>query len=62
MLRHGSASRVAVKVVQRVPVRVAIDHQDGDPVLRSGLSCTVTIDTGNRRTLSTLWRDIKSWF
>ena len=57
-----NASGNWVKVVQRVPVRVAIDHQDGDPVLRNGLSCTVTIDTGNRRTLSTLWRDIKGWF
>jgi membrane fusion protein (multidrug efflux system) len=57
-----NASGNWVKVVQRVPVRVVIDHQDGDPVLRNGLSCTVTIDTGNRRTLSTLWRDIKSWF
>ena len=57
-----NASGNWVKVVQRVPVRVTIDHQDGDPVLRNGLSCTVTIDTGNRRTLSTLWRDIKSWF
>ena len=57
-----NASGNWVKVVQRVPIRVTIDHQDGDPVLRNGLSCTVTIDTGNRRTLSTLWRDIKSWF
>jgi membrane fusion protein, multidrug efflux system len=57
-----NASGNWVKVVQRVPVRVVIDHQDGDPVLRSGLSATVTIDTGNRRTIRTLWRDILSWF
>lgn len=57
-----NASGNWVKVVQRVPVRVAIDHREGDPMLREGLSAAVTIDTGNRRTLSTLWRDIMSWF
>jgi membrane fusion protein (multidrug efflux system) len=49
-------------VVQRVPVRIAIDHGPGDPVLRDGFSATVTIDTGYRRTLATLWGDIRDWF
>jgi membrane fusion protein (multidrug efflux system) len=57
-----NASGNWVKVVQRVPVRVSIERQEGDPVLRNGLSATVTIDTGNRRTIRTLWRDILSWF
>jgi membrane fusion protein (multidrug efflux system) len=57
-----NASGNWVKVVQRVPVRVAIDRSPDDPVLRNGLSCTVTIDTGKRRTPATLWRDILSWF
>jgi len=25
------------------------------------MSATVTIDTGHRRTLATLWRDIRDW-
>jgi membrane fusion protein, multidrug efflux system len=57
-----NASGNWVKVVQRVPVRVAIEHGPDDPVLRNGLSATVTIDTGNRRTLATLSRDILGWF
>src|SRR3954464_4212806 len=40
-----NASGNWVKVVQRVPVRIAIDQRPGDPVLRHGLSTTVTIDT-----------------
>ncbi|TAL00334.1 MAG: HlyD family secretion protein [Rhodospirillaceae bacterium] len=40
-----------IKVVQRIPVRVAIDQQpsDGGPVLRSGMSVIVDVDTGYRR-------------
>jgi membrane fusion protein (multidrug efflux system) len=34
-----------VKVVQRVPVRIAIKADDGE-ALRSGMSATVTVDTG----------------
>ena len=57
-----NASGNWVKVVQRIPVRIAIDRGADDPLLRNGMSATVTIDTGNRRTLSTLWRDLRSWF
>lgn len=35
-----------VKVVQRIPVRIALDIGQDDPPLRSGMSATVTIDTG----------------
>ena len=39
-----------VKVVQRIPVRVAIDNPPSDgPVLRAGMSVTVDADTGARR-------------
>ena len=38
-----------VKVVQRIPVRVAIDKKPGDRALRAGMSAVITIDTGNRR-------------
>ena len=40
-----------VKVVQRVPVRLAIDMKPGQPPLRAGMSVTVEIDTGHVRGL-----------
>lgn len=40
-----------VKVAQRVPLRVRLDEQRDAPRLRAGLSATVRIDTGHRRTL-----------
>jgi membrane fusion protein (multidrug efflux system) len=44
-----------VKVVQRIPVRISVERQDGDPPLRAGMSAYVTIDTRHRRSLSELW-------
>jgi membrane fusion protein, multidrug efflux system len=44
-----------VKVVQRIPVRITVGHQDGDPELRAGMSVETEIDTGHRRTLSELF-------
>jgi membrane fusion protein (multidrug efflux system) len=44
-----------VKVVQRVPVRIRVERQAGDPVLRAGMSANVTIDTGNSRSLFDLF-------
>lgn len=44
-----------VKVVQRIPVRIAIDHKKGDPELRAGMSVEVDIDTGHHRSLSDLF-------
>jgi membrane fusion protein, multidrug efflux system len=38
-----------VKVVQRIPVRVAIDKSECDRPLRAGMSSVTTIDTGKRR-------------
>ena len=43
-----------VKIVQRVPIRVAIDRKAGDPELRAGMSVAVDIDTGHRRTFNDL--------
>jgi len=45
-----------IKVVQRIPVRIAIDQQPGDGghVLRSGMSVVAEVDTGYRR--------ISRWF
>ncbi|WP_343617161.1 HlyD family secretion protein [Novosphingobium sp.] len=39
-----------VKVVQRLPVRLQLDHVDGTHPLWSGISVTARIDTGWRRT------------
>ena len=44
-----------VKVVQRLPVRVRIDRQPGDPPLSAGMSASVDIDTGHKRTLADLF-------
>jgi len=37
-----------VKVVQRIPVRIAVDTKDGPP-LRAGMSVVTDVDTGLRR-------------
>lgn len=40
-----------VKIAQRVPVRIALDANEGLPPLRAGLSTTIEIETGHRRRL-----------
>jgi membrane fusion protein (multidrug efflux system) len=44
-----------VKVVQRIPIRVRVDREPEDPVLRAGMSVNVDIDTGHRRSLFELF-------
>jgi membrane fusion protein (multidrug efflux system) len=44
-----------VKVVQRIPVRITVQHKNGDPDLRAGMSVEAEIDTGHHRTLSELF-------
>ena len=44
-----NASGNWVKVVQRIPVRIAIDKSECDRPLRAGMSAVITIDTGKRR-------------
>jgi membrane fusion protein (multidrug efflux system) len=44
-----------VKVVQRIPVRIACDHKADDPELRAGMSVIANIDTGHRRTWNELF-------
>jgi membrane fusion protein, multidrug efflux system len=44
-----------VKVVQRIPVRIAIAQRPGAPILRSGMSVYVSVDTGHRRSLTDLF-------
>ena len=49
-----------VKVVQRIPVRIAIDAEPGAPPLRSGMSADVDIVTGGKHRLSDLLPDFLS--
>jgi membrane fusion protein (multidrug efflux system) len=49
LLPPQNASGNWVKVVQRIPVRVAIEVRPDDPPLRSGASANVEIDTGPHR-------------
>lgn len=44
-----------VKVVQRVPLRIAFDKSEDTRLLRSGMSVNVEIDTGHRRSLLSLF-------
>lgn len=44
-----NASGNWVKVAQRIPVRVRLDHPAGREILRSGMSAIVEIDTGFER-------------
>jgi membrane fusion protein (multidrug efflux system) len=55
LLPAQNASGTWVKVVQRITVRVAVDHEAGDPVLRSGMSATVDIDTGTKSLLDQIF-------
>ena len=44
-----------VKVVQRIPVRIKVEHKPGDPELRAGMSVIADIDTGHHRSWSDLF-------
>jgi membrane fusion protein (multidrug efflux system) len=55
ILPAQNASGNWVKVVQRIPVRISVQHAPGDLTLRSGMSVTVDIDTGHRRSLTELF-------
>jgi membrane fusion protein, multidrug efflux system len=54
ILPPQNASGNWVKVVQRVPVRIRFDPGQDLSRLRAGMSVTVDIDTGRRRTLASL--------
>jgi membrane fusion protein, multidrug efflux system len=47
-----------VKVVQRLTVRIAVDHPAEAPQLRAGMSVYASIDTGVKRSLATLPHDL----
>jgi membrane fusion protein (multidrug efflux system) len=49
VLPPQNASGNWVKVVQRIPLRVAVERKADDPPLRAGMSVVVDIDTGHVR-------------
>ena len=53
LLPPQNASGNWVKVVQRIPVRISIDADEGAPALRVGMSATVRVDLGPREKVST---------
>ena len=54
MLPAQNATGNWVKVVQRVPIRLAVQMPADAPPLRTGMSANVEIDTGHRRALGDL--------
>jgi membrane fusion protein (multidrug efflux system) len=54
LLPPQNASGNWVKVVQRIPLRVEVRSEPGDPPLRVGMSAFVEIDTGHSRSLGEL--------
>ena len=50
-----------VKVVQRVPVRIAVDLSEGGPELRAGMSTEVEIDTHRQRKVPAFAATALSW-
>jgi membrane fusion protein (multidrug efflux system) len=46
-----------VKVVQRIPVRIAIEETGERPPLRAGMTVAVSVDTGRERGAIDLMRD-----
>ena len=48
-----------VKVVQRIPIRLSIEQNSGQPVLRAGMSAVAVIDTGRARSLQSLLQSVR---
>jgi membrane fusion protein, multidrug efflux system len=55
LLPPQNASGNWVKVVQRLPVRLRLVPMAGEPVLRAGMTASVSIDTKRERSLSSLF-------
>jgi membrane fusion protein (multidrug efflux system) len=60
ILPPQNASGNWVKVVQRLPVRVRLLPRPGEPPLRAGMTATVTIDIGRKRSLADLFHTTAS--
>ena len=54
ILPAQNASGNWIKIVQRVPLRIAFDQGEDTRLLRSGMSAVVDIDTGRNRSILTL--------
>lgn len=54
VLPPQNASGNWVKVVQRLPVKLRLAPQVGEPALRAGMTATVTIDTGRQRSVGSV--------
>jgi membrane fusion protein (multidrug efflux system) len=61
ILPPQNASGNWVKVVQRVPLRIAFDRDEDISNLRAGMSAIVSIDTGRTRSLAGLANDVVAW-
>lgn len=61
LLPPQNASGNWVKVVQRVPVRLAIELPDNGPTLRAGMSVSVSIDTEFQRPLPQVLSTARAW-
>jgi len=55
LLPPQNASGNWVKVVQRLPVRLRLLPQPGEPALRAGMTASVRVDTRRQRTISQLF-------
>jgi membrane fusion protein (multidrug efflux system) len=55
VLPSQNSSANWVKIVQRLPLRIAFDPSDDTSMVRAGMSVTVSIDTGHKRKLSDLF-------
>ncbi|MBX3502633.1 MAG: HlyD family secretion protein [Alphaproteobacteria bacterium] len=62
VLPPQNASGNWVKVVQRIPVRIEVRTTDSDPPLRVGMSASVDIDTGYRRSFGDLVASVERLF
>jgi membrane fusion protein (multidrug efflux system) len=55
VLPSQNSSANWVKIVQRLPLRIAFDANEDTSMVRAGMSVTVSIDTGHKRKLSDLF-------
>ena len=55
VLPPQNASGNWVKVVQRLPVKLRLIERPGEPQLRAGMTAYVSIDTGRKRNLSSIF-------
>lgn len=60
ILPPQNASGNWVKVVQRLPVRLKLIPSSDSPVLRAGMTATVTVDTGQKRSLTDILSGIQA--